>query len=377
MGIEDCVRIARHLAASGASTTSASPGTPRQVRQGRRTRTRSRSTPRPPGPRRFGLPVLVGQRIRDAARRPHRRERQGRSGGHGPAGRPANKSAEGRLGEVRGCWGSARTAAPSIRTCTARSNAEIDAAAPERRGRADTIKDVYVIGGDSAERRAARLAAGRGHRVTCSRPRPSWAVRSAVAARSSTIISTSSTTSPGRCVASGWTSTWERRSGGTIWPSSSTRPTTSSSPPTPPRPVGERARTRRRHRRRRPHRARPRRAGRTVVYDESDGFWPAATPPRRSWRAGGHQGGDPLTAPGLAGPRRAWGHCSAGWAPAGARFHVAGLALPLSDDDEVGGLQPVFGSRRPPWTRTSWCGTGPTAAVAGWPGRSGAATTSA
>lgn len=173
MGIEDCVRIAKHLVESGAvdyfSITHGTRGkyvkdstNPDAVAVDSAARVRAET----------GLPVLVGQRIRDAATADHI-VKTGKADLVGMARaliadpELPNKSAQGRLSEVRGCLGinqDCRAFDPHLHCAV---NAEVG------RGRHAGVevrvsdpKDIYVVGGGPAGLEAARVAAGRGHRVT-------------------------------------------------------------------------------------------------------------------------------------------------------------------------------------------------------------------
>ena len=119
-----------------------------------------------------GLPVLVGQRIRDV----HVAE-QAISRGHADLVGMARalladpelplKSQAGRLDEVRSCLGinqDCRSLDPHLQCAV---NAEIGRSRPASVGvRVERPREVYVIGGGPAGMEAARVAAGRGHRVT-------------------------------------------------------------------------------------------------------------------------------------------------------------------------------------------------------------------
>ncbi|GLB63896.1 oxidoreductase [Dietzia sp. NCCP-2495] len=173
MGIDECVRIAEHLAASGSvdyfSITHGTRGkyvkdstNPDAVAVDSAARVRAAT----------GLPVLVGQRIRDAATADHI-VKTGKADLVGMARALIadpdlpEKSRTGRLTEIRGCLGinqDCRAFDPHLHCAV---NAEIG------RGRhasfgvlADTPKNVVVIGGGPAGLEAARVAAGRGHTVT-------------------------------------------------------------------------------------------------------------------------------------------------------------------------------------------------------------------
>ena len=172
MGIEDCVRIAEHLGPLGVDYFSITHGTrgtyvkdsthPDAVAVPSAARVRAAT----------GLPVLVGQRIRDVGTAEHVVK-----SGHADLVGMARaliadpdlpvKSREGRVGEVRGCLGinqDCRSFDPHLHCAV---NAEIG------RGRHANVgipaprpREVYVIGGGPAGLEAARVAAGRGHRVT-------------------------------------------------------------------------------------------------------------------------------------------------------------------------------------------------------------------
>lgn len=173
MDIEDCVRIATHLAASGSvdyfSITHGTRGKyvkdathPDAVAVDSAARVRTET----------GLPVLVGQRIRDAATADHI-VKTGKADLVGMARALIadpdlpEKSRTGRLEEVRGCLGinqDCRAFDPHLHCAV---NAEVG------RGRhpgfgvaAAEPKNVIVIGGGPAGLEAARVAAGRGHHVT-------------------------------------------------------------------------------------------------------------------------------------------------------------------------------------------------------------------
>lgn len=119
-----------------------------------------------------GLPVLVGQRIRDVPT-----AEQAISRGHADLvgmGRALladpelpQKSEKGRLQEVRSCLGvnqDCRSLDPHLHCAV---NAEIGRGRPASVGvPVDRPREVYVIGGGPAGMEVARVAAGRGHRVT-------------------------------------------------------------------------------------------------------------------------------------------------------------------------------------------------------------------
>jgi len=173
MGIEDCVRIAEHLAEHGAvdyfSITHGTRGTyvkdsthPDAVAVPSAARVRAAT----------GLPVLVGQRIRDVGTADHIVK-----AGHADLVGMARaliadpdlpvKSETGRLLEVRGCLGinqDCRAFDPHLHCAV---NAEVGRGRHPGVGvRVEQPKEVYVIGGGPAGLEAARVAAGRGHRVT-------------------------------------------------------------------------------------------------------------------------------------------------------------------------------------------------------------------
>lgn len=172
MGIEDCVRIAEDLAGRGVDYFSITHGTrgtyvkdstgPDAVAVPSAARVRAAT----------GMPVIVGQRIRDAATADHI-VKSGRADLVGMARALIadpdlpRKSQEGRLGEVRGCLGinqDCRAFDPHLHCAV---NAEIGRGRHPGLGRpAPARKDVYVVGGGPAGLEAARVAAGRGHRVT-------------------------------------------------------------------------------------------------------------------------------------------------------------------------------------------------------------------
>jgi 2,4-dienoyl-CoA reductase (NADPH2) len=173
MGIDDCVRISEAIAAAGGvdylSITHGTRGTyvkdstwPDAVAVPSASRVRAAT----------GLPTLVGQRIRDVGTAEHV-VKSGHADLVGMARAlladpdlPA-KSRAGRLDEIRGCIGvnqDCRAFDPHLHCAV---NAEVG------RGRLPTVgvrvssaKEVYVIGGGPAGLEAARVAAERGHRVT-------------------------------------------------------------------------------------------------------------------------------------------------------------------------------------------------------------------
>jgi 2,4-dienoyl-CoA reductase (NADPH2) len=173
MDIEDCVRIAEDLAAvGGVDYLSITHGTrgkyvkdstgPDGVAIPSASRVRAAT----------GLPTLVGQRIRDVASAEHAIK-----AGHADLVGMARaliadpdlplKSQTGRLDEIRGCLGinqDCRAFDPHLHCAV---NAEVG------RGRLPGVgvrvarpKEIYVIGGGPAGLEAARVSAERGHRVT-------------------------------------------------------------------------------------------------------------------------------------------------------------------------------------------------------------------
>ncbi|GGG25913.1 oxidoreductase [Rhodococcoides trifolii] len=172
MGIDDCVRIAENLAGLGIDYFSITHGTRgKYVKDS----TNEDGVAIPSASRvraATGVPTLVGQRIRDAGTADHAIK-----SGHADMVGMARaliadpdlpiKSQTGRLEEVRGCLGinqDCRAFDPHLHCAV---NAEVG------RGRHPSVgvavrkpKDVFVIGGGPAGLEAARVAAGRGHRVT-------------------------------------------------------------------------------------------------------------------------------------------------------------------------------------------------------------------
>lgn len=189
MGIDDCVRIAEHLTGLGVDYFSITHGTrgkyvkdstnPDAVAVPSASRVRAAT----------GVPTLVGQRIRDVDTAEHVIK-----SGHADLVGMARaliadpdlpvKSETGRLLEVRGCLGinqDCRAFDPHLHCAV---NAEVG------RGRHPSVgvtspasKEVYVVGGGPAGLEAARVAAGRGHKVTVFEKEPALggAVRVAAA----------------------------------------------------------------------------------------------------------------------------------------------------------------------------------------------------
>ncbi|MET0199466.1 MAG: FAD-dependent oxidoreductase [Rhodococcus fascians] len=172
MGIEDCVRIAEDLAALGIDYFSITHGTRgKYVKDS----TGEDAVAIPSASRvraATGKPTLVGQRIRDAGTAEHAIK-----SGHADMVGMAraliadpelpNKSRTGRLDEVRGCLGinqDCRAFDPHLHCAV---NAEVGRGRHVAVGRrAARAKEVFVIGGGPAGLETARIAAGRGHRVT-------------------------------------------------------------------------------------------------------------------------------------------------------------------------------------------------------------------
>ncbi|MGU3432488.1 FAD-dependent oxidoreductase [Actinomycetes bacterium M1A6_2h] len=172
MAIDDCVRIAENLTDMGVDYFSITHGTrgkyvkdatnPDGVAIPSASKVRAAT----------GVPTLVGQRIRDAATANHAIK-----SGHADMVGMARaliadpdlpvKSENGRESEVRGCLGinqDCRAFDPHLHCAV---KAEVG------RGRHPGVgvqvsrpKDVFVVGGGPAGLEAARVAAGRGHRVT-------------------------------------------------------------------------------------------------------------------------------------------------------------------------------------------------------------------
>ncbi len=173
MGIDDCVRIAEDLAGRGGvdyfSITHGTRGTyvkdstgPDAVAVPSASRVRAAT----------GVPTLVGQRIRDVGTAEHAIK-----AGHADLVGMARaliadpdlpvKSQTGRLDEVRGCLGinqDCRAFDPHLHCAV---NAEVGRVRPATVGvQVSRPKDIYVIGGGPAGLEAARVSAERGHRVT-------------------------------------------------------------------------------------------------------------------------------------------------------------------------------------------------------------------
>ncbi|WP_072803202.1 oxidoreductase [Rhodococcoides yunnanense] len=172
MDIDDCVRVAENLAGLGIDYFSITHGTrgkyvkdstgPDAVAIPSAAKVRAAT----------GVPTLVGQRIRDAATADHAIK-----SGHVDMVGMARaliadpdlpiKSQSGRLNEIRGCLGinqDCRAFDPHLQCAV---NAEIGRGRHPGVGvRAPESKDVVVIGGGPAGLEAARVAAGRGHRVS-------------------------------------------------------------------------------------------------------------------------------------------------------------------------------------------------------------------
>ena len=173
MGIDDCVRIAEDLTSFGGvdyfSITHGTRGTyvkdstgPDAVAVPSASRVRAAT----------GVPTLVGQRIRDVATAEHAIK-----SGHADLVGMARaliadpdlpvKSRTGRLDEIRGCLGinqDCRAFDPHLHCAV---NAEVGRARPATVGvQVSRPKEIYVIGGGPAGLEAARVSAERGHRVT-------------------------------------------------------------------------------------------------------------------------------------------------------------------------------------------------------------------
>ncbi|WP_328813422.1 oxidoreductase [Rhodococcus sp. NBC_00297] len=172
MSIDDCVRIAENVAAVGVDYFSITHGTRgKYVKDS----TGADAVAIPSAARvrsATGTPTLVGQRIRDAGVADHA-IKTGQVDMVGMARaliadpELPNKSRTGRLDEIRGCLGvnqDCRAFDPHLHCAV---NAEIGRGRHVDVGRrARATKDVVVIGGGPAGLEAARVAAGRGHRVT-------------------------------------------------------------------------------------------------------------------------------------------------------------------------------------------------------------------
>jgi 2,4-dienoyl-CoA reductase (NADPH2) len=172
MEIDDCVRVAENLTDLGIDYFSITHGTRgKYVKDS--TNEDGVAIPSASRVRKAtGVPTLVGQRIRDAATADHAIK-----SGHADMVGMARaliadpdlpiKSETGRLDEIRGCLGinqDCRAFDPHLHCAV---NAEVG------RGRHPGIgthvqksKNVFVIGGGPAGLEAARVAAGRGHKVT-------------------------------------------------------------------------------------------------------------------------------------------------------------------------------------------------------------------
>jgi 2,4-dienoyl-CoA reductase (NADPH2) len=173
MGIEDCVRIAEDLAALDTvdylSITHGTRGKyvkdstgPDAVAVPSASRVRAAT----------GLPTIVGQRIRDVGTAEHVIK-----AGHADLVGMARaliadpdlpvKSQSGRLDEIRGCLGinqDCRAFDPHLHCAV---NAEVGRGRlPGVGAQVSRTKEIYVIGGGPAGLETARVAAGRGHRVT-------------------------------------------------------------------------------------------------------------------------------------------------------------------------------------------------------------------
>lgn len=173
MGIDDCVQVAEDLAALGSvdylSITHGTRGTyvkdstgPDAVAVPSASRVRAAT----------GLPVLVGQRIRDVGTAEHAIK-----AGHADLVGMARaliadpdlpvKSQTGRFDEIRGCLGinqDCRAFDPHLHCAV---NAEVGRVRPATVGvQVTRPKEIYVIGGGPAGLEAARVSAERGHRVT-------------------------------------------------------------------------------------------------------------------------------------------------------------------------------------------------------------------
>lgn len=172
MDIDDCVRIAENLADLGIDYFSITHGTRgKYVKDS----TGEDAVAIPSAARvraATGVATLVGQRIRDAATADHAIK-----SGHADMVGMARaliadpdlpvKSQTGRLAEIRGCLGinqDCRAFDPHLHCAV---NAEVGRGRHTGVGvRTPRAKDVFVIGGGPAGLEAARVAAGRGHRVT-------------------------------------------------------------------------------------------------------------------------------------------------------------------------------------------------------------------
>ncbi|MDV7243389.1 MULTISPECIES: FAD-dependent oxidoreductase [Rhodococcus] len=172
MGIDECVRVAENLTELGIDYFSITHGT-----RGKYVKDSSNedavAIPSASKVRAAtGVPTLVGQRIRDAATADHAIK-----SGHVDMVGMARaliadpdlpvKSETGRLDEIRGCLGinqDCRAFDPHLHCAV---NAEVGRGRHPNVGTAPPrSKEVFVIGGGPAGLEAARVAAGRGHRVT-------------------------------------------------------------------------------------------------------------------------------------------------------------------------------------------------------------------
>lgn len=172
MGIDECVRVAENLTELGIDYFSITHGT-----RGKYVKDSSNedavAIPSASKVRAAtGVPTIVGQRIRDAATADHAIK-----SGHVDMVGMARaliadpdlpvKSETGRLDEIRGCLGinqDCRAFDPHLHCAV---NAEVGRGRHPNVGTAPPrSKEVFVIGGGPAGLEAARVAAGRGHRVT-------------------------------------------------------------------------------------------------------------------------------------------------------------------------------------------------------------------
>lgn len=172
MRIDDCVRIAENMTELGVDYFSITHGTRgKYVKDS--TNEDGVAIPSASKVRAAtGIPTLVGQRIRDAGTADHAIK-----SGHVDMVGMARaliadpdlpiKSQAGRLDEIRSCLGinqDCRAFDPHLHCAV---NAEIGRGRHQGIGTLPPrIKDIFVIGGGPAGLEAARVAAGRGHRVT-------------------------------------------------------------------------------------------------------------------------------------------------------------------------------------------------------------------